>query len=363
VRHDSHRSKRTLALSEAVSCSSLSGWLRSDRAGQLSECLSEAGSGRSIGPEVVEAPAEVLNEGMAGHDDPSSGIRRVPYTAVAMDEYLRANRRLWDAWTDVHVRSAFYDVASFLPGGNREIRIKDYELDEVGDVRGKKLLHLQCHFGLETLSWARLGATATGVDFSERAIDEARRLTVEVGLEAEATFVRSDLYELPENLDPGDGFDVVYTSHGVLGWLPDIERWATVAARFVRPGGFLYLTEIHPVAMAFENVGVQPGELLLRYPYWSHAEPISLEAHGSYADPDAPTPGLTEHGWDHSLGEIVTALANAGLHVEFLHEFPFVLWKVDFAELTGDGRFHLPGELDGRLPLYFSLKASKPAGA
>jgi len=207
-----------------------------------------------------------------------------------------------------------------------------------------------------------LGATVTGVDFSERSIEEARRLAVEVGLEADATFILSDVYELPANLDPGDGFDVVYTSHGVLEWLPDIERWAAVAARFVRPGGFLYVAEGHPVAMAFENEGVQPGELLLRYPYWSHADPITSEVHGSYADPDAPTPGLSEYGWDHSMGEIVTAVAEAGLHLEFLHEFPFVLWKMDFAEQGEDGRFYLPGELDGRLPLSFSLKASKPAG-
>jgi SAM-dependent methyltransferase len=278
------------------------------------------------------------------------------------DEYLEANRRLWDAWTDIHVGSAFYDVESFRAGGERAIRVKGYELEEIGDVRGKRLLHLQCHFGLETLSWARLGATVTGVDFSERAIEEARRLAVEVGLEGQASFVLSDVYSLPDHLDPGEGFDVVYTSHGVLGWLPDIVRWASVAARFVKPGGFLYVTEIHPVAQAFENEGVQTGELILRYPYWSHAEPISFEVHGSYADRDAPTEGLIEHGWDHSLGEIVTAVADAGLHVEFLHEFPFVLWKVDFAEQGEDGSYRLPGDMDGRLPLYFSLKASKPAG-
>jgi SAM-dependent methyltransferase len=278
-----------------------------------------------------------------------------------MDEYLQANRRLWDAWTDIHVGSAFYDVESFRAGGDRQVRIKDYELAEIGDVRGKRLLHLQCHFGLETLSWARLGATVTGVDFSARALEEARRLAAEVGLDRDATFVESDVYGLPERLDAGDGFDVVYTSHGVLGWLPDIERWADVAARFVRPGGFLYVTEIHPIAQAFENEGVQPGELVLRYPYWSHEEPISFEVHGSYADPDAPTDGLMEHGWDHSLGEIVTAVARTGLRVDFLHEFPFVLWKVDFAEQREDGRYRLPGELDGRLPLSFSLKASKPA--
>src|SRR5438128_8174235 len=127
-----------------------------------------------------------------------------------MDEYLQANRRLWDAWTDIHVRSAFYDVESFRAGGDRGIRIKDYELEEVGDVRGKSLLHLQCHFGLETLSWARLGARVTGADFSERAIEEARLLAREVGLPA--TFIRSDLYDLPQSLDAAGLFDVVYTS-------------------------------------------------------------------------------------------------------------------------------------------------------
>jgi SAM-dependent methyltransferase len=277
-----------------------------------------------------------------------------------MDEFRRENQRLWDAWTDIHVRSPFYDVQSFLPGGARPIRVKDYELEEVGDVRGKSLLHLQCHFGLETLSWARLGARVTGADFSERAIEEARLLAREVGLPA--TFVRSDLYDLPQSLDAAGLFDVVYTSHGVLEWLPDIEGWAAVASGFVKPGGFLYVTDIHPVANAFENEGVDPGELRLAYPYWSHPEPLRFEVKGSYTDPAAPTDGLIEYGWDHSLGEIVSAVVTAGLRVDFLHEFPFVLWKVDFAEESPDGRYRLPGDLNGRLPLYFSLKASMPLG-
>jgi SAM-dependent methyltransferase len=278
-----------------------------------------------------------------------------------MDEYLRANRRLWDAWTDIHVRSAFYDVDEFRSGGREAIRIKDYELEEIGDVRGKTLLHLQCHFGLDTLSWARLGAGVTGIDFSERAIDEARRLASD--LELDATFVRSDLYELPEKLDRGDGFDIVYTSHGVLGWLPDVERWAGVAARFVKPGGFLYITEVHPVAMAFETEGGGLGELRLAYPYWSHPEPIRTEVRGSYADRNAPIDEMVEYGWNHSLGEIVTALVNAELRIEFLHEFTFSTWKMDFTAPSEDGLYRLPGELDGRLPLYFSLKAGKPESA
>ena len=229
-----------------------------------------------------------------------------------MDEPLRRNRELWDAWTKIHVGSEFYDVASFR-SGERAIRVRDYEREEIGSVEGKSLLHLQCHFGLDTLSWARLGAAVTGADFSDEAINAARALAAEVGIAAR--FVRSDIHELPNVLE--DEFDIVYTSSGVLGWLPDIAGWARVAAHFVRPGGFLYVTEIHPVAEAFESDGVAPGELRLEYPYWSHAEPLRFEVQGSYADRDAPTEGLVEFGWDHSMGEIVTAVIDAGLRLDF----------------------------------------------
>ena len=177
-----------------------------------------------------------------------------------MDKYLKANRALWDEWTGINYRSNFYKVADFKAGLNK---LRAYEMAEVGPVDGKELLHLQCHFGLDTLCWARLGARVTGVDFSAAAISQARALAEDVGLDAH--FVQSDIYELPQHLE--GGFDVVYTSRGVLGWLPDIERWARVAAHFVRPGGFFYITEIHPVAQVFESEGVEPGELRLTYPY------------------------------------------------------------------------------------------------
>jgi SAM-dependent methyltransferase len=272
-----------------------------------------------------------------------------------VDEALRSNRELWDAWTRIHVAGEFYDVEAFR-NGTKPIRVADYERDEVGSVEGKTLLHLQCHFGLDTLSWARLGATVTGIDFSNEAIAAARALAADLGIQA--TFIASDLYRLPDVLD--EQFDIVYTSGGVLGWLPDVAAWGRVAAQFVRPGGFLYVTEIHPVANAFENEGVEPGELRLAYPYWSHDEPLRFEVKGSYADRDAPTQGLVEFGWDHSLGEIVTALAAAGLRIEFLHEFDFLPWPVDFLVEGEDGRWRLPAGSKGELPLFFSLKATKP---
>ncbi len=270
---------------------------------------------------------------------------------------LRDNLALWNEWTRVHEASTFYDLEGFKRGG---IRLRDYELEEIGPVDGLELLHLQCHFGIDTLSWARLGARVTGADFSTAAIALARRTADEIGV-PEARFIESNLYELPDVLE-GD-FDIVYTSRGVLGWLPDIRRWAEVVARFVRPGGRFYITEIHPVVQAFENEGVASGDLLLRYPYWEHAEPLSFPVKGSYADPDADVGTQTEHGWNHGLGEIVTALVGAGLRIETLREYPFVDWPIDFLTEGADGKWRLPQTVEGEMPLFFSVLASKaPAG-
>ncbi|MDQ3870865.1 MAG: class I SAM-dependent methyltransferase, partial [Chloroflexota bacterium] len=194
--------------------------------------------------------------------------------------------------------------------------------------------------------------------FSQVGIDVARAVADEIGF-PDARFIRSDLYELPDVLQ-GD-FDVVYTSRGVLGWLPDIRRWADVAAHFVRPGGRFYITEIHPVAQVFENEGVAPGELRLAYPYWEHAEPLALPVKGSYADKTGDFPERTEYGWDHSLGEIVTALIDAGLVLRSLREYPWVDWKLEFLVQAPDGTWRLPPGTPGELPLFFSLLATKPA--
>jgi len=269
---------------------------------------------------------------------------------------IEANRSLWEVWTRIHAAGEFYDLEGFKAGG---VRIRPYEIELIGDVIGRSLLHLQCHFGIDTLSWARLGARVTGADISPTAIELARSLSVELGF-PDARFVESNLYDLPSALE-GD-FDVVYTSRGVLGWLPDIRAWARVVAHFVAPGGMFFITEAHPVMNVFENEGVAPGELRLKYPYWEHEEPLSFPVHGSYADPAAHVEATREHGWDHGLGEIVTALVEAGLRIETLREYPFVNWPLEFLEEAADGTWRLPGALDGRLPLFFSILASKPAG-
>jgi SAM-dependent methyltransferase len=266
-----------------------------------------------------------------------------------------ANERLWDAWTAVHADAAFYDLAGFRKGG---VRLRPDEIAALGDVTGLALLHLQCHFGIDTLSWARLGATVTGVDFSGAAVRLARELAADIGI-ADARFIESNVYALPLKL--GDEFDIVYTSRGVLGWLPDIRGWARVVARFVKPGGRFYITEVHPLVQVFENEGVKPGQLRLRYPYWEHGDPLVFDVHGSYADPSADVGEQKEHGWDHGLGEIVTALIDAGLRIDALEELPYLDWKVDWLVESepGSGRYVLP-EGPGELPLMFTLRASKP---
>ncbi len=265
-----------------------------------------------------------------------------------MDPYFESNRALWNEWTKIHATSEFYDLKGFKRGG---VRLRVYELEEVGEVAGKNLLHLQCHFGIDTLSWARLGASVTGVDFSEEAIELAREVARELKVPAE--FVRSNVYELPRVLHRT--FDVVYTSRGVLGWLPDVHRWAEVAARFVAPGGIFYITEVHPLLQVFDD------DLSIAYGYWEDEQPLVFDVQGSYADPTAAVDVPAEYGWNHALSEIVTALIDAGLTIELLHEWPFLDWELPFLEQRDDGLWHLQGELDGRLPLMFSLRARKPA--
>jgi SAM-dependent methyltransferase len=267
------------------------------------------------------------------------------------DPKVQANRALWEKWTPFHVDSDFYHVDTFKAGDNR---LRDYEIAEVGEVAGKDLLHLQCHFGLDTLSWARLGANVTGIDYSEAGIAEARKLAQEVGLEAR--FVSSNVYDLPAHLD-GD-FDIVYTSRGVLGWLPDLQPWADVIAHFLRPGGIFYITELHPVANIF-NDSDGATELEVKYDYFA-TEPLSFPVVGTYADREADVDHDFEYGWDHSMGEIITSLVASGLHIEFLHELPFLDWPAPFLVPDEEGRYVLPESQKGRIPLMFSLRATKP---
>ena len=272
---------------------------------------------------------------------------------------LDDNRKLWDAWTAIHTTGDFYDVRRFRDDPD-DVRIEAWERDEVGDVTGRSLLHVQCHFGLDTLSWARLGAArVTGVDFSEPAIAFARELAAEVGLADRSRFVVSDVYALPGPLE-GETFDVVYTGRGALGWLPDLEPWAEAVAGLVKPGGIFYIHEGHPVLWALEDEAddLVPGEVRVAYDYWG-GETLTFPVQGSYADPDADVDVDVEHGWNHSLGEIVTVLARSGLRIELLDEKRQLGWPVPFLVPDGEGHHVWPPGMGGSLPLMYSLRARK----
>ena len=267
------------------------------------------------------------------------------------DPYQPANRVRWNELAPIHYRSAFYDVARFKAGHSRLDRT---EREELGDVAGKSLLHLQCHFGLDTLSWARLGATVTGVDYAETAIALAQSLSAETGVPA--TFICADVYELPDVLS--GRFDIVYTSYGVLSWLPDLPRWAAVIAHFLTPGGTFYIVEAHPFAWVFDDAATAT-ELQVRYPYFPSGAPLTAEVQGSYADPTAQVTHTVEHCWPHPLSDILTALLGAGLQIEFLHEFPHAAWQMfPFMEANAAGVWQLTGPRPA-IPLTFSLKATK----
>lgn len=265
-----------------------------------------------------------------------------------MEDYLRRNRDLWDELTPIHARSEFYDVDGFKSGRST---LKSIELEELGDVSGKTFLHLQCHFGLDTLSWARLGARVTGVDFSGRAIDLARSLGRELGIPAR--FVESNVYDLPAVLD--DRFDIVFTSYGVLAWLPDLARWAEVVVRFLQPGGTFYMVEIHRLLQVFDDSADRP-ELKVTHSYFPGPEPLEFERTGSYADSSVLLENPS-YEWPHSLGEVVSALTSAGLRIDFLHEFPVCCHKaLPFMTQDYAGWWRLEGD---RIPLTFSVKATK----
>jgi SAM-dependent methyltransferase len=271
-----------------------------------------------------------------------------------VDDALELNRALWDERALLHGQDDYYDIQGFLKGDSS---LSSREIDEVraavGDVAGLDLLHLQCHFGLDSLSWARMGAHVTGLDFSPVAVARARDLAVTAGLEAR--FIEGDAQALPELLR--GAFDVVFASYGILCWIGDVRAWMRSAASALRPGGHLVLIDFHPLFVAIERI--EP--LTFDFPYLG-AEPIREDVVGSYAQPDAKTSVTASVEFAHGLGEITTAAADAGLRVEMLTE-----WLDDLRDARGvldadpDGRFRL--RVNGQLlPVLYGLRARREPG-
>lgn len=270
-----------------------------------------------------------------------------------MNEYTASNQTLWDQWATAHLGSQFYDLPSFKAGRNS---LSEIDLAEQPQVAGKSLLHLQCHLGFDTLSWARLGAEVTGMDFSPKAIEAARQLAAELNIAAR--FVQSDVLSLPDVLQ--GQFDIVYTSYGAISWLNDLTRWAEVIWHFLKPGGLFFMIEYHPFIQVFESRPTESG-VELTYDYYGHPDqPLRFEVKGaSYAGESPLITHQVEYGWNHSLGEIITVLTSQGLHLEYLHEFDYINFKLfrDMEEFA-PRRYRLQGAPP--LPYMFSLKATRP---
>jgi SAM-dependent methyltransferase len=278
-----------------------------------------------------------------------------------MREELQLNRDHWDEATEIHTRGNVYGIEDFKAGLCRLHRV---EIEEVGDVRGKSLLHLQCHFGIDTLSWARRGAKVTGVDFSAQGITAAQKFSDETKIPAE--FVCSDLFDLPSVLKAPASFDIVYTSYGVINWLPNLARWGEIIAHYLRPGGFFYIVEAHPISRIFPTDGDVKDDVDPRRPRFDYFhDPSGMHWPGAVDYADSKTVHKTgTNEWQHSMADIINSLINAGLTIQWLHEFPYCAWEVvagcELAERfsASHAYYGLPPS-QPKLPLMFSIRARK----
>jgi len=260
-------------------------------------------------------------------------------------DYFTANKQLWDKRVSIHVNSGFYDVPSFKGG---KTSLNEIELKALGNVKGKSLLHLQCHFGMDAISWAKEGAIVTGIDFSDEAIDVAKDLAKEMNVAAD--FICSDVYDLPEKLK--SKFDIVFTSYGVIGWLPDLDKWAAVIHHFLKPGGTFFIVEFHPVMWMMDDNFTH-----LKYSYFND-EVIETFSNGTYGDRNAPVSSV-EYGWNHSFDELFSCLLKYDFQVTEFKEYPFSYYNCFNNIVEGtDGKYRIKG-LENRLPMMYSIKAKK----
>ena len=260
-------------------------------------------------------------------------------------DYIKKNKETWNIKTDIHVASAFYDMDSFLKGKNT---LNDIELELLGDVSGKSILHLQCHFGQDSISLARLGATVTGVDFSENAVRKATELATK--LQVNASFICCDVYSLPQFLD--GAFDIVFTSYGTIGWLPDMERWASVVSRFLKPGGKFVMAEFHPVVWMYDN---DFEKVIYKY---AVGLPIVETETGTYADKSAPVTTETIT-WNHGIGEVLNSLIQHGLEINQLREYDYSPYDCfNKVEEFAPGKFRI-SVFGNNIPMLYSILATK----
>jgi SAM-dependent methyltransferase len=270
-------------------------------------------------------------------------------------DWMTANRAHWDERVAIHLDSGGYDLTDLRLGRGRLNAIEEAELPPIA---GKRVLHLQCHFGRDSLILAQRGATVVGLDFSEPAIVAARRLADELGLASRAHFIQSNLDEAPTAIPQPHGFDLVYVTWGAICWLPDIRRWSEIAAQFLKPGGSIYLAEGHPAALVFDDaarlIDGKPGYYV---PYFLQGAFIEDDTR-DYVDPNAVLRNTRQHTFIHTVGSVVTSLIDAGLTLDWLHEHDAITWRM-FECLIEDaaGLYRWPEQ--PWLPLAYSLLATR----
>ena len=262
-----------------------------------------------------------------------------------MENYIEINRKSWDAKVDPHLKSDFYFVDEFIKG---RTSLNSIELELLEDVKGKEILHLQCHFGQDSISLARLGAEVTAVDFSGKAIAAAEELNTKCNTNVE--FIVSDVYELNKVLHKK--FDIVYSSYGVIGWLPDLEKWAKLISGFLKPGGKLVFVEFHPFVWMYDD-----DFTMVKYNYFNE-KPIAETYEGTYADQLAPI--VQDYVmWNHPTSEVLQSLLNENLELETFREYnwsPYPCFKHN--EEFEKGKFRIP-QFGDKIPIVFSLVAQK----
>jgi SAM-dependent methyltransferase len=262
-----------------------------------------------------------------------------------MNNYIEKNRAGWNSRTEYHVNSDFYNLPAFLKGASS---LSDMELAALGDPKGKSVLHLQCHFGMDSISIARMGAEVTGADLSDKAIEKAKELAAQTG--SSTQFVCCDLYDLSQHLDKQ--FDMVFTSCGAIGWLPDLDKWAKVIAHFLKPDGKLVFVEFHPVVWIFDNDFTK-----IEYSYFN-VEDIEETTSGTYADKNAPI--ITETvSWNHPLTDVMQGLLRNGMELQDFKEYDYSPYNCfNNTVETSPKKFHIKG-MEGKLPMMYSIVAVK----
>jgi SAM-dependent methyltransferase len=290
---------------------------------------------------------------LTGNDFPG-GARM--WDGRAVDDYRTVNLANWDERAPAHAASADYAVDRFVADPQFLSHVVRFDLPRLGDIAGLRGVHLQCHIGTDTISLHRLGARMTGLDFSGAGLEQARKLAAATG--SDVDFVQSEVYDAPEVLEPGS-FDLVFTGIGAIGWLPDIRRWAQVVGALLRPGGRLFIREGHPMLWALDDA--RPGDpLVVEYPYFERVEPVVWEENGTYVNTDVAFTHNVTHSWNHGLGEIVTALFDAGFELTMLQEHDSVPWNALPGKMARDEHqeWHLI-DRPWRLPLTYTLQARK----